>query len=134
MFDAADLARNVCLAAMRCLIFLASILLLQKIDGILGNNHSCNDACQRQQRQALVDFYNALDGDHWRIKQGWLSDQPYCEWEGVACCGQDNEELSSCEHPGMVLSIEMYTNNASGVIPDSALEKLAFGLVHLDIR
>ena len=34
-------------------------------------------------RQALVDFYNATDGDHWKINTNWCSDKPIDEWYGV---------------------------------------------------
>lgn len=34
-------------------------------------------------RQALVDFYKATDGDHWKINTNWCSDKPIDEWYGV---------------------------------------------------
>ena len=50
---------------------------------------------------ALVDFYNATDGDKWRNNDGWLSGSSYCDWnwksgsftEGVTCDGSGNVVL-----------------------------------------
>ena len=34
-------------------------------------------------REALVAFYNATDGENWNSSDNWLSDAPLGEWEGV---------------------------------------------------
>ena len=34
-------------------------------------------------REALVAFYNATDGENWDESNSWLSDAPLGEWEGV---------------------------------------------------
>ena len=38
---------------------------------------------QRKERQALMDLYNATDGDHWVRNDNWGSDKPLSEWFGV---------------------------------------------------
>ena len=39
-------------------------------------------------RAALVDLYNATDGDNWVLKRNWLSDRPLNEWFAVHTNGQ----------------------------------------------
>ena len=34
-------------------------------------------------REGLVAFYNATDGENWNSSDNWLSDAPLGEWEGV---------------------------------------------------
>ena len=38
--------------------------------------------CTRD-RDALVELYNATDGDNWRRKDNWLSDHSVASWFGV---------------------------------------------------
>ena len=96
----------------------------------------CDSACQQVQRQALVDIYNALDGPKWRAQNGWRSEQPYCSWDGVTCCQphDGNGTLGGCKNLGMVMSLNLYANRASGSIPDSALAKLLPDLIGLNLR
>lgn len=35
--------------------------------------------------EALVAFYNRLDGDNWSNNSGWLSTNTPCDWNGVYC-------------------------------------------------
>jgi hypothetical protein len=109
---------------------LAIILLWQGVHSI---SLSCDTGCQQEQRQALVDLYNALSGSNWRNNQGWLSEhQPYCTWQGVLCC--DTTMSPQCDRSHIVMELHMDTNNASGTIPDSVLQKLSRGLTYLDVR
>ena len=34
-------------------------------------------------REVLVAFYNAMDGDNWTNNTNWLSEAPLAEWHGV---------------------------------------------------
>ena len=40
---------------------------------------------EKEARQALIDFYHAMDGDNWPEEQrkNWCSDKPIGEWRGV---------------------------------------------------
>ena len=40
---------------------------------------------ERESRKALIDFYQAMDGDCWpaEYKENWCSDRPIWEWYGV---------------------------------------------------
>lgn len=35
------------------------------------------------EREALIAFYRALDGDHWTHNENWCSDKPIEEWYGI---------------------------------------------------
>jgi len=59
-----------------------------------------------KERAALIAIYNALDGDNWTKKQNWCSDKPLDEWEGVRTYGMH-----------YVQTLELYYNNAKGVLP-----------------
>ncbi len=69
------------------------------------------DEHQRQltkEKAALIEFYEALDGDNWKNNENWCSDKPVDEWYGVTI---DSE--------GRVLHISLYENNLRGIIPES---------------
>lgn len=37
------------------------------------------------QRNALIDLYNATDGPNWTYNDKWLTNVSYCHWIGVSC-------------------------------------------------
>ncbi|KAI9916876.1 hypothetical protein PsorP6_017821 [Peronosclerospora sorghi] len=63
--------------------------------------------------KALVELYDALNGDHWRRRDGCkqLTRDPE-QWFGV--------EVSM----GHVVELELPANNLSGCLPDGSLERL----------
>ncbi len=77
------------------------------------------------ERQALIDLYNATDGDNWIYNTNWCSDKPVSEWFGVTCFAY-----------GGVSSIGLVNNNLRGELPSSIgnitrLESLNLQLNHL---
>lgn len=34
---------------------------------------------------ALLDLFNATNGDHWYNQRGWGTDKDYCFWYGIIC-------------------------------------------------
>ena len=71
-----------------------------------------NDAVSdnNMEKQALVELYNATDGDQWKNHSGWLSDdQHVCSWHGISC---DNGVMPVSE-------IRLNDHNLSGMIPSS---------------
>ena len=58
-----------------------------------------------KEREALIAFYKATDGDNWRRKDNWCSDKPVSEWYGVSCTN------------GRVVSLRLFSNKLSGSIP-----------------
>ena len=74
---------------------------LQDIDTVYG------EACDfTPDRNVLVGFYNAMDGDSWDESGNWLTDQPMGEWYGV---GTDNS--------GRVRWLSLRNNQLTGEIP-----------------
>lgn len=67
------------------------------------------------ERQALVAFYNALDGPNWYDNKNWCSDKPVGEWYGVAI-----------DEYGYVSRLSLSDNNLSGTLPSelSAFKRL----------
>ena len=57
-------------------------------------------------REALVAFYNATDGENWYQSPNWLSDAPLGEWYGV-----------TTRDDGRVTRLILGTNGLSGEIP-----------------
>ena len=64
------------------------------------------------EREALIAFYNATDGDNWtgwpgpRANTGWLGDPgTECDWYGVYCTS------------GVITKLQIYDDNLTGSIP-----------------
>lgn len=72
---------------------------------------------KKRQRDALIAFYQATNGDNWKSATNWCSDKPLSEWEGIAVNSK-----------GYVTQILLSSNNLEGVIPSeiSKLEKLNY--------
>jgi hypothetical protein len=61
-----------------------------------------------QQRDILVEFYNATNKIGWSYNQGWLSTSNICQWYGVMC-----------NSDGKVIQLDLKFNLLSGTIPSS---------------
>lgn len=70
-------------------------------------------------REALIEFYHAMDGDNWSRHDNWCTDKPIWEWYGINNC---DENQIGYKAP-WVGSIWMGSNNLSGKIPD-CIEKM----------
>ena len=44
-------------------------------------------------RKALIDFYQAMDGDNWVHHENWCSDKPIWEWFGINGCDGNNKGI-----------------------------------------
>ena len=62
--------------------------------------------CSRPQEDALVAFYHATGGPDWKRGNGWLTDAPLNEWEGI-----------KTDDDGKVVSITLDDNNLTGNLP-----------------
>ena len=62
--------------------------------------------CENADLEALIAFYNATDGDHWRDSTNWLTAAPLSEWHGV-----------STNSEGRVVSLDLEFNSLSGAVP-----------------
>jgi len=61
----------------------------------------------QQERDALVAFYNAMDGDNWSENANWLSNEPVHTWDHVSVAGNK------------VTGINAFFKQFSGVIPEA---------------
>lgn len=69
-------------------------------------------------RQALIEFYKAMDGDHWYVNTNWCSDKPINEWYGV-------NSLPKFQNYPYVGELELPQNNLKGSFPQGNwLERL----------
>ena len=66
------------------------------------------DEVRKMVRQALVEFYEATNGDQWNKNDNWCSDKPVEEWFGV----RTGEGLP------YVQNLELQGNNLSGHLPE----------------
>ena len=60
------------------------------------------------EREALIDIYNALDGEHWSTSINWCSDEPLRYWYGVRT-----------DSKGRVVRLNLEANGLKGTIPES---------------
>lgn len=97
-------------------------------------------------RQALIDFYNATDGDHWSNNTNWCTDKPIGEWFGVYTDGYPyvnrlmlNNNNIKGEIPqtnffskiGPLWNLDLSENEISGSIPAEMANNLNLALVSL---
>lgn len=61
------------------------------------------------ERNALIDFYNAMNGPDWVDNKNWCSDKPMGEWSGVY----------TDSNTGHVTFISLMDNNMMGSLPES---------------
>lgn len=60
-------------------------------------------------RQVLIEFYNATNGEEWRNKTNWLTNSSICSWFGIRCSVV--EDRVNC--------LLLPNNRLSGVLPSS---------------
>ena len=72
-----------------------------------------------QERQALMDLYNATDGDHWVRNDNWGSDKPLNEWYGIVT------------YRNRVCEIGLFNNGLKGKIPSSIANLNSLCLLYL---
>lgn len=80
------------------------------VKGVTSIDFANAEEDAKRAREALVEFYNAMDGDHWFINTNWCSDKPINEWYGV----NDGWKRVNCPY---VVSLELPQNNLKGSFP-----------------
>lgn len=83
---------------------------------------------QQLQRFAMVTWYYALNGDSWRVNQGWLDYAiPECEWamESVP------DYPGPCDEDGRIVIANQPHNNLTGSIPPQS--RILKGLRYVDL-
>ena len=74
-----------------------------------------------EQKAALEELYRATDGDHWKDRSKWMSEQPLALWHGITVMGK------------YVTKIYLSENNLYGEVPNEALMTLMLVPVHFEI-
>ena len=77
---------------------------LQGIASVIGS--SCAPEDSLEDRDVLVQLYNALDGENWRNNTNWLTERPIREWHGV-----------TNDASGRVTGLLLESNGLAGKIP-----------------
>lgn len=68
-------------------------------------NENETEVLKQKERDALVAFYNATNGNNWTRNDNWCSDKPISEWYGVSA------------NIGFVEYLRLSNNNLYGIIP-----------------
>ena len=71
-------------------------------------------------RCALIDFYEATNGDRWERNYNWLTDAPLGDWYGAFL-----------NHDGVVDGLSLESNNLEGEIPPEIVHLTELRTVHL---
>lgn len=83
---------------------------IHTLDNVTSIEYRSQEQMREQARKALVEFYQATNGDQWNNNTNWCSDKPLEEWFGVTM-GYHNA------YP-YVTDLELSGNNLSGHLPD----------------
>ncbi len=73
----------------------------------LFNINNLNAEIIASERQILIEFYQATDGEHWKKNTNWLTTADTCSWFGITCLENQQFELN------------LSGNNVVGTLPDS---------------
>ena len=68
-------------------------------------NENETEVRRQQEKDALIAFYKATNGDNWTRNDNWCSDKPLEEWYGVSCSSEG------------VSNIYIAQNNLKGTLP-----------------
>jgi hypothetical protein len=74
-----------------------------------------------KQRQALIDLYNATDGEHWYRNTNWCTDKPLVEWDCLWIWSSD----------GVVSKWNLRENNLTGTLPESFSDLMSYDAVDI---
>jgi len=81
-------------------------------------------AITQQERDAMMDLYNATSGDNWTNAAGWkgsgVVDGSECTWFGVTCAGD------------LVTDLDLSSNNLTGSIPASISDLNNLNILYLN--
>ncbi|TGG92595.1 MAG: hypothetical protein ERJ67_05675, partial [Aphanocapsa feldmannii 277cV] len=60
----------------------------------------------KSDRDVLIEFYNATDGDNWKSRTNWKSNKPISQWYGI-----------TTDSSGRVTKLDLEENQLTGSIP-----------------
>jgi hypothetical protein len=80
-------------------------------------------AVRDRERQAMIEFYNAMSGPDWIEREFWGSDRPVGEWHGVAT-----------DADGYVIRLTIYDNNLTGPLSPAITRLERLQTLHLSFN
>ena len=83
---------------------------IHTLDNVTSIEYRSQEQVKEMVRKALVEFYQATNGDQWNNHTNWCSDKPMEEWFGV-------QRGYANAYP-YVTSLNLSGNNLSGHLPD----------------
>lgn len=72
---------------------------------------------EKEEREALMEIFNALGGENWTNKTNWGTDKPLSEWYGIRVYPNGTGEWT-------VTWLDLSNNNLVGELPGAAFAKL----------
>lgn len=125
--------------------------------GYQGTRLECDQACQNEQREALLGLFEATNGQKWVNNLGWTEGNvtSHCSWHGVHCCTDDHTIVikyitiegwtvtygNSAESFGQycpvarsVAALTLSLNNLVGTLPADTFDALRDSLQYLDFH
>lgn len=103
---------STCCCGKRVLLWLFAILFCAV--GVKAQNYPTFE----EEREALIAFYEAMDGDHWTHNDNWCSDKPLSEWYGIELLESNYQAYyDNPKARGHIYRINLWNNNISGTIP-----------------
>ena len=78
------------------------------------------------EREALIAFYNATNGENWTDNTNWCSDKPVAEWFGVTV-----QTVAGTGHEHVV-RLEMPMNNLTGTLPKEMTQLAKLSSIRLE--
>ncbi|MCP4147381.1 MAG: hypothetical protein GY757_06485 [bacterium] len=83
--------------------------------GIVWMAVSLHGAIPESEREALIAFYNATNGDNWKKNTGWKEGE--LEFDGFSAPGTENLWHGITVLDGHVIKIELRSNRMEGILP-----------------
>ena len=83
---------------------------IHTLDNVTSIEYRSQEQVKEQVRKAVVEFYQATNGDQWNNNTNWCSDKPMEEWFGV--------QMGYANAYPYVTSLSLSGNNLSGHFPD----------------
>lgn len=114
-------------AALLALAFVLTASLTPAVaqDGAIapGRPEPRNAAVRDRERQALIEFYNAMGGPGWIQRDSWGSDRPVGKWHGV-----------TTDADGYVVLLTIYDNYVTGPLSTAICRLERLQTLHLSFN
>jgi Leucine-rich repeat (LRR) protein len=92
-------------------------------EGTMSIPEPTDPAVRARERQALIEFYEALGGPDWIERDFWLTDRPVGEWHGI-----------ETDADGHVVRLTIYDNNLQGQLSAAICKLDRLHTLHLSFN